>query len=309
MRKHIMIFCAVTTVFLPWNAFAANEVGKETLGIFICIDGPLRIRTGAGLAYEIIGNLETGERAAITAKSDYQDNIDGQRNYWYRIRRNNTQGYVFGGYGVVIADKIVIKSIDDFADKLPFKKTDFVRSVGICQEQEYPITVRFYYTVKLFDKEYNMLIDCRPSPSVTGRYLIKKYDIGGISDNYTPLGAGESYKILSDFAPGAMEKRHLENRYEPKGVFFLAAWKYIPHMHWLDNYASDIMAVFFENDINAEFDEILITVFDAYRGAVPDGLHADMIISNSDILIPELMVYQLLYEYFCHVQIDIDDAP
>jgi hypothetical protein len=309
VRKHIIIFCVLTAVFLPWNELAADE--EENLGIFVCVDGPLRIRAGAGLAYEITGKLETGERVAITAKSDYQDNIDGQKNYWYRIRRNDIQGYVFGGYGIVIADKIVIKSIDDFADKLSFTSN----KGGEMAAELDQIKVRFSSMIKLFGKKYEMKIECRPLPRnsppyVTVPYLMNKYNLGGGSDHYSELGPGESYKILSGSESGTVEKRYLENRYEPTGVFFLTNWKYISPPRWAYNDSSDIMAIFFKNDdINAEFDEILITVCDAYRGAVPDDLNAGMILSNRDKLIPELMVYQLLYEYFRNIQIDIKYTP
>jgi hypothetical protein len=94
------------------DAAAVDETGKEIPDMFICIDGPLRIRSGPGLEYGAVGKLETGERGTITETSGHQDEIDGQTDYWYRIVFNDIEGYVFGGYGVVIPGGIPVAWIE-----------------------------------------------------------------------------------------------------------------------------------------------------------------------------------------------------
>ncbi|MDR1467950.1 MAG: SH3 domain-containing protein [Spirochaetaceae bacterium] len=325
MRNYIIIFCIVMTVFasckkdgrkladggaentsgIALDADAADETGKEIFDMFICVDGPLRIRKGPGLAYEAVGKLETGERAAVTGKSDLQDDIDGQTDYWYQIDFNDIEGYVFGGYGMVIPGRIVIKSIDDFAVKLPAEKINhnpdnrlLVYAGSNWGGQK---NVKLVYGLKLLDKDqyYRLYVEYRPKPSVEIEYLKNKYHLR-LSDSNPNFGRGDEYKIHTE-PEWAKDRRQVENKYEPEGTFFVDQWG--------SEMSRDIMSVLFEKDINSDFDAVLITLLDGYKGAMSDDLHAGMIVSNRDRLIPELIIYQLLYEYFCNVQIDIDDAP
>jgi hypothetical protein len=298
--RHIIVGGTENELDVQENASYEEEITER----FICVDGPLRIRTGPGLVHEAIGKLETGEWAAVTAKSDVQDNIDGQTDYWYQIDFNGTQGYVFGGYGIVIADKIVIKSIDDFAIKLPAQKINHHpdnRRLISWKRDDKQKTLQLVYGLKLLnnDRYYTLYVQCRPKPSVEIEYLKNKYHLELIDGNPN-FGMGDEYNIHTK-SEMAKDKRLVENKYEPEGTFFVRQWG--------SGWSKDIMSVLFEKDINSDFDAVLITILDAYKGAMSDDLHADMIISNRDTLTPELMVYQLLYEYFCNIQIDIDEDP
>jgi hypothetical protein len=323
MRKHVIIFCIVMAVFasckksgrllegteaenapsVARNAAVADETGKEIPDMFICVDGPQRIRLGPGLEYEAVGKLETGERGTITAKSGHQDKIDGQTDYWYRIVFNDTEGYVYGGYGAVIPGRIVIKNIDDFANKLLAKKITHDADNRMLFWSGEKQKVRLTYGIKLLDKDkyYTLHVEYRPKPSVKEEALKEKYNLKVDLVGNANFGMGDEYKIHTKSESRWVEvSKRIENIYEPEGTFFVDQWG--------SGWSRDIMSVLFEKDINSDFDAVLITLFDGYKGAMSDALHADMILSNRDTLIPELMVYQLLYEYFCNVQIDIDDA-
>jgi hypothetical protein len=318
MRKYIIIFCVLTVMFASCkksnppvtadggengNGFQEDALEEKIVEEFICVDGPLRIRSGPALVYEAVGKLETGERAAVMGKTDYQNTIDGQTDCWYQIDFNGTQGYVFGWYGIVIASKIVINSVDDFVVKLPAKKMSHYPSYRqLFQwkggEQK---TVHLVYGLKLLDKDqyYTVYVEYRPKPSVETEYLIDKYRLELIDANPN-FGMGDEYKIHTK-PEDAEIRRRIENKYEPEGTFFVGQWG--------SGWSKDIMSVLFEKDINSDFDAVLITILDAYKGAMSDDLHADVILANRGKLIPELTVYQLLYEYFCNIKIDIDDAP
>ncbi len=66
---------------------------------FAYIDGDgVNLRTDRSLRSKIIGKLRSGERVEILGRSEESEPIAGFRDYWYVVRRQSSEGWVFGRY-------------------------------------------------------------------------------------------------------------------------------------------------------------------------------------------------------------------
>jgi hypothetical protein len=70
--------------------------------VFVCKDGPLRIRNGPNVTSAQIGSMETNDTAEIIEKTSNKVTINDLTDYWYKIKKGSIEGYVFGAYGSVI---------------------------------------------------------------------------------------------------------------------------------------------------------------------------------------------------------------
>ena len=56
-------------------------------------DGPLRVRTGPGTSYSVLGSLATGKSFTVTGKAQ-----DSSGTWWYRLTYSGKTGYVSSAY-------------------------------------------------------------------------------------------------------------------------------------------------------------------------------------------------------------------
>jgi hypothetical protein len=78
-------------------------------GFYYIIDPPVNIRSEGSLNGSIIGRLVLGNKIEIIECAFNEQTIDGLTAYWYKIKYNNIEGYVWGG---LIAVETFIYDID-----------------------------------------------------------------------------------------------------------------------------------------------------------------------------------------------------
>lgn len=63
----------------------------------------LRVREQPGSRSPVLQHIRQGVVVEVIGKSDREDEIEGQQDYWYRINYDGLKGWVFGSY-LILSD-------------------------------------------------------------------------------------------------------------------------------------------------------------------------------------------------------------
>jgi hypothetical protein len=93
-----------------------------------------------------IGSLNLFDIASVIERTELKTKIDGTEDFWYKITFNNIEGFVFGGYGIILLEKYEIKTIDDVITILPskFQSKEWARHLFWHDSDKIPM-VRLHY--------------------------------------------------------------------------------------------------------------------------------------------------------------------
>ena len=252
--------------------FIASEIEQASNSTFFCTVYSLRIRSEPTVDSIQIGSLRLFDMATIIEKTEIHSIIDGIGAYWYKISFNDIQGYIFGGFGIVLEEKYEIKSIDDFGIVLSslFEMEELSRTiVGGDQNNPMP-TVILFYDVTFMNHIFRVSIYYRTILGIDisdigfehNLVVREPANIFGLSNHF---GRGSSYRILTDLShpsevittPGIMATRSRANdiitNHGNYGRYFFASWG--------SELTYDIANFLFKVEENFDniFSEILIT--------------------------------------------------
>jgi hypothetical protein len=114
---------------LNWHyEYFNNLIGKT---VYI-IDTNVNFREEANLNARIINRLQLHEEVILLEMGSYQE-IDNMRFYWYKVRYNNIDGYVYGAY---IADQRFYNNINGI-EILLYTRTSYVSENDFCYFDPY----------------------------------------------------------------------------------------------------------------------------------------------------------------------------
>ncbi len=65
----------------------------------------LRVRAEASNSSEVISHIRMGAVVEIIAKSDKEEEVEGESAFWYRVNYGGLKGWVFGTYLEVFDSK------------------------------------------------------------------------------------------------------------------------------------------------------------------------------------------------------------
>jgi len=116
--NYIRLWCLC--IFIGTAAFNINMLSAQgwgslerpihlQRGFYYMLDYPVNIRSQPNLQSTVIGRLALHDRIEILENTDISQRINGMWAYWYRIRHNNQEGYIWGGF---IAMETFIFDID-----------------------------------------------------------------------------------------------------------------------------------------------------------------------------------------------------
>lgn len=286
MKKKILLVCLT---FLVYNIYSHNT--------FFCIDGPLRIRSEPNLTSTQVGSLQLFDTADIIDKTPNKTTIDRLSDYWYKIKTADKEGYVFGGYGIELQERYIVKEIDDiikaFPDKFIIENTG--RHIFTANTQGNIPMVALDSYITLMGNSFSMRLYFRPSTQLDITLLAKDLNLTiGNYSNY--FGRGDSYKILKD-----------ENGSDPfitnhgdKGRYFFS--------DWASDTTYDIANFLFETKFWVIFDGILVSSLNSWtnprdRVNIPK-ISNEFIKEARTQRIKESIIFQILYEVMLRIDIE-----
>ncbi len=69
------------------------------------LENRVRVRSAPSLTYSVVvGVADKGDKLEVNAKSEESDDIDGFSKSWYRVKFNNKECWIYGGYFSVDSD-------------------------------------------------------------------------------------------------------------------------------------------------------------------------------------------------------------
>ena len=263
---------------------------------FFCVDGPLRIRSEPNLTSMQLGSLDIFDKADILEKME-NITIDNISDFWYKIRTSDDiEGYVFGGYGIVLKTKYEIKTIDDFVNMLPslFQVEELGRYIFVYDANKGIPMVRINYGITFMDHVFNLWIFYRPASNINVNDITNKYNLEIINAN-NGFGRGDSYKILTDVNKSSEIITFHGNR----GRYFFS--------HWGSSISYDIANFLFEIEFDDIFDGIIVSPLNLWlnnRDSVNIlKIDNDFIEESKINRIKESILYQIFYELMLRVKI------
>jgi hypothetical protein len=253
--------------------------------MFFCTDGPLRIRNNPNLTSAQIGSLNTFEMVPILEKDNSIITIDDLTDYWYKIKKDNIEGYVFGGYGIIIQNEYNIHSIDDIVKLLPDKIKVNVERRWLFTYGQFPMVCLSYELVYL-DNIFHLSIYYRPSIAIDINEIarIMNLEIGNYNSTF---GMGSSYTLLNN----SELSEEITTINGDKGKYLF--------LDWGSDYTYDIAAFLFERKFNDDFNGLIISFTNLWtnqkdkRVIEIDNKYIRDAKSDS---IKESILYQLFYE-------------
>jgi len=105
MRKGMLLI--VLFVFITTAGFSESYQFKP--GDYYLLDGRVNVRSEANLTGKVIGQLNINSKITIIECAFNEQTINDVSAYWYKIKYNNSNGYIWGGY---IAVQTFIYDID-----------------------------------------------------------------------------------------------------------------------------------------------------------------------------------------------------
>jgi hypothetical protein len=265
---------------------------------FFCVDGPLRIRNEPNLNSRQIGSLNLFDMVNIIERTSNKSTIDGIEDYWYKIRFNNIEGYVFGGYGVIIKEKYEVNTIDDFINILPlnFQTEELGRYIFTWPADHVPM-VRLDYSVTFMNHSFNLHIYFRPNSQIEINNVSNRYNLE-IRNANNQFGRGDSYKILNELNRPYVSE--LTTFYGNQGRYFF--------QNWASGTTYDIANFLFETNFDNIFNGIIISPFNLWlnsRDLETINRLTTVTVNNARTnRIKESMLYHIFYEIILRLKIN-----
>jgi hypothetical protein len=280
------------TFVILFILFASKIYSFDT---FFCTDGPLRIRDSPNLSSAQIGSLNLFDKATILEKIENKITIDNINDYWYKINFKGLNGYIFGGYGIVLKDIYEIKGIDDFFKLIPDKTSIKLSNRYLFTgkyDGEIPM-VQLDYVLKFVSLHFNLTIYMRPKQVLDIQTFAQKYNLEiNQSGNY--FGRGDSYKSLKNIEMS----NEIITKYGNKGRYFFS--------DWASGTSRDIGTFLFEINFSNDFNGIIIqglNMWTNYNDENISNINNQYIIEARKNRIKESIIYQILYETILRTKI------
>jgi hypothetical protein len=221
--------------------------------------------------------------------------IDGITDNWYKIKKNGTEGFVFGGYGMVINESYNIVSIDDIIKIFP-------EEIIVSNEYRYLFVynnvpmIRLSYTLTCMNKDILLRIYYRPKANININEISREFNLE-LSNANSTFGTGSSYdQLKTDGRSGDIILNNGEY-----GRFYFG--------NWGTEWSYDIAAFLFEKQFNKSFDGLLIIFHNLWTN---NNDRRIMNINNNYIemakseFVKESLYYHLFYEMIKHLDIKLD---
>lgn len=166
--------------------------------IFLVTDGPLNVRKESATTSEILTQLQTYEVVEILeiGKKDIISSIEG---IWLKIKKDESEGFIFSGYGLILNGKSFINNIDDFCRIFP-ENWIVKHKTNWLFEYDEKYVVRLDYSIRTNNKEHhpiNLKIYLKPKIIENMDNLIKKYNLK-LEVASANFGMGDSYKLVKN---------------------------------------------------------------------------------------------------------------
>ena len=255
--------------------------------LFFCVDGPLRIRSNPNLTSSQVGSLNTFEIVPVLEKTGIVSVIDNLSDNWYKIKKEGIEGYVFGGYGIIIKDEYSIHSINDIAKLLPEKFTvnSETRSLYIYGNDNIPM-VRLSYEIAYLNNSFYLSIYYRPRTDIDTEEIAKTMNLK-IGNYNSTFGMGSSHSLLLD----SKFSDEIITDSGDRGRYYFRSWG--------SSWTYDIAAFLFERQFNDNFNGLIISLNNIWTNKNDSRI---MSITNQYIRdaksnsVKESIIYQLFYE-------------
>jgi len=217
---------------------------------FLCIADSLRIRNEPTINSKQMGSLNLFDMANVIEKTENKTTIDGIEDYWYKIHFNSIDGYVFGGYGVIIKEKYEINSIDDFANLLPsnFKITRTSRLILNYNYHGGVPMIKLDYSITFMNHNFILDIFYRPNSQIDINDVSSRYNLE-IRNANNGFGIGSSYTMLKNTNSSYVSE--LTTIHGNQGRYFFLSWG--------SEYTYDIANFLFETNFDGIFNGIIIS--------------------------------------------------
>jgi len=285
MKRIVLLF--LLFLFLSYIVFPQD--------IFLCIEDQIIIRSEVNEISQQVGVLKLYDKAIIIEKNEDMIIINDKEDFWYKINFNNINGYVFGGYGVIIKEKYNFKTIDDFINNLPcqfeIKKT--YRRLYTYQYNK-DLMVRLSYNITFMEHPFILYLYYRPIPEINSIDLSLKYNLDIINAN-NGFGTGSSYDELKN----ANRSLEIITNHGNRGRYFIG--------NWGSDYTYDIAAFLFETKFDNNFNGIIINALNLWltnnRGTNPNA-NNNLIKNTKNKRVKEAILFQIIYEIILRLNIE-----
>ena len=279
------------------NYNVADEIRQPIRDSFFTVVDSLRIRAEPTIDSEQIGSLRLFDMADIIGKTENSSVVDGIDDFWYKVSFNGIEGYVFGGYGIILKAKYEIRTIDDFVNIFPqsFHVNKTARFIFTWDHNNDVPMVRLDYIITFMDHRFNFQIYLRTISGIDVNNVSAQYNLQIIEANNN-FGIGDQYRLLaeSNFSDPFITLHGNHGRY-----FFL---------HWGSSFSYDIASFLFEIEFDSIFDGILISPFNLWL----DINDSENIMSINNNFIREARInrtresilYHILFETMLRLRIE-----
>jgi len=278
------------------NYSSSDSQNVLSSDMFFCTADSLRIRSEPSIDSIQIGSLRLFDMAEIIEKTENRSIIDTTDDFWYKIDFNGIEGYVFGGYGVIIKDKYVIKTINDFANILPSQfQVEEVRRLLITWVDFNKLSmIELRYDITFMEHQFSLWIFYRPSSEINASSVSTQYNLEIINAN-NEFGLGDSYRLLNDHKYSSEIRTNFGN----VGRYFFRDWG--------SGFTYDIANFLFPTKFDGLFDGILITPFNLWLGGwspIIRRFDATFIYEARINRIRESILFHIFYEIVLRLQIE-----
>lgn len=324
-KKHFMIYIFVILLFSCVRDNSDDdinvpfEIDQISESVFFCTVALLRIRSEPTVDSIQIGSLRLFDMATVIERTENRSTIDDIDAYWYKIRFNDIQGYIFGGFGIVFEEKYEVKSINDIGNILSsiFQVEKLNRRI-ILGDQNNPMpTVLLSYGVTFMNHLFYVFIYYRASSEIDVNDVALKHNlevrdpgiIFGLSNRF---GLGDSYRILTDLSypaeimtPGMMTSSLRANdiitNHGSHGRYFFSAWG--------SEFSYDIANFLFTAKLDNIFDRVLITSINLWLDNTDFEnimrIDSNFIEQAREKRIRESVLFQILHELILRLRIGL----
>jgi len=279
-RKIMVIFL----IFSSYIIFAQDN--------FLCIEEQIVIRSEPNDESSQIGILNLYDMANILEKTENISIINGREEYWYKINFNNIEGYIFGGYGIILKEQYIIRSIDDFANSLP--PLFYIRETRryLFVRDRNPV-VTILYTITFIDHQFLFFLHYRLVSGFDKDYISQKYNL--IIDS-----TGYSNYMGNDQLIDVNRSLEIITNHGNQGRYFFSAWG--------TGMSYDIATFLFETEIDNNFNAIRFQFFNLWLNRRDFGtigrINANFINEAKRNRIKEAILFHIIYEIILRVKIE-----
>jgi hypothetical protein len=188
------------------------------------------------------------ETALIIERINELVKIDNIPDYWYKIKHGTVEGYIFGGYGIVIKEQYEVRTIDDMVKIFP-EKFNVYELRRECYEQKGKYIVLLHYGAKFLNHRFDIKIFFNPLKGLNENDLVERFNLHLQWDSFTSWG-------------------HFPDDEKPK-YYNDAASKYGNGFKYLflddvNGITKDVANFLFNERIDNVFDGVFINMMDPY---------------------------------------------